>query len=94
MGIDKPDVRIVIHIDCPDSIEAYFQEAGRAGRDGRKSYAVLLYNNNDATKLIKRVSDTFPTKAYCLSYFYQVALGSGYNAAFEFQPYKFCKAYG
>ena len=100
MGIDKPDVRIVIHIDCPDSIEAYFQEAGRAGRDGRKSYAVLLYNNNDATKLIKRVSDTFPTKDYvkkvydCLSYFYQVALGSGYNAAFEFQPYKFCKAYG
>jgi ATP-dependent DNA helicase RecQ len=100
MGIDKPDVRIVIHIDCPDSIEAYFQEAGRAGRDGNKSYAVLLYNNHDATKLKKRITDTFPPKEYvrkvydCLSYFYQIAVGSGYNAAFEFNPLKFCKAYG
>ena len=59
MGIDKPDVRMVIHIDCPDSIEAYFQEAGRAGRDGNKSYAVLLYNEADRRKLDKRISDTF-----------------------------------
>lgn len=100
MGIDKPDVRIVIHIDCPDSIEAYFQEAGRAGRDGNKSYAVLLYNNHDATKLKKRITDTFPPKEYVrkvydsLSYFYQIAVGSGYNATFEFNPLKFCKAYG
>ena len=64
MGIDKPDVRLVIHIDCPDSIEAYFQEAGRAGRDGRKAYAVLLYNDADQRKLEKRIADTFPEKDY------------------------------
>ena len=78
MGIDKPDVRMVLHIDCPDSIEAYFQEAGRAGRDGKKSYAVLLYNDGDHRKLDKRISDTFPEKDYIkkvyehLAYFYQV----------------------
>ena len=60
MGIDKPDVRMVIHIDCPDSLEAYFQEAGRAGRDGNKSYAVLLYDASDERKLTKRINDTFP----------------------------------
>lgn len=49
MGIDKSDVRMVIHIDCPDSLEAYFQEAGRGGRDGEKAYAVLLYNQSDET---------------------------------------------
>ena len=64
MGIDKSDVRLVIHMDCPDSLEAYFQEAGRAGRDGQKSYAVLLYNDHDRAKLTKRVSDTFPEKVY------------------------------
>lgn len=62
MGIDKPDVRIVIHIDMPDSPEAYFQEAGRAGRDGQKAYAVLLYAQSDKTTLNKRISDTFPDK--------------------------------
>ena len=64
MGIDKPDVRIVIHIDMPDSPEAYFQEAGRAGRDGQKAYAVLLYAQSDKTTLNKRISDTFPDKDY------------------------------
>ena len=99
MGIDKPDVRIVIHIDCPSSIEAYFQEAGRAGRDGLKAYAVLLYNNNDARKLHKRISDTFPEKDYirhvydCLAYFFEVGVGSGYNATFEFPIERFCKTY-
>ena len=96
MGIDKPDVRVVIHIDCPDSIEAYFQEAGRAGRDGQKSYAVLLFNDNDQRKLIKRISDTFPEKDYVrkvydhLAYYYQVATGSGYNSMFEFNIDDFC----
>lgn len=68
MGIDKPDVRIVVHIDCPDSLEAYFQEAGRGGRDGQKAYAVLLYNDNDKLKLHKRVIDTFPEKDYLETY--------------------------
>ena len=64
MGIDKPDVRIVIHMDLPDSIEAYFQEAGRAGRDGQKAYAVILYAKADKTTLHKRIPDTFPEKEY------------------------------
>ncbi len=99
MGIDKPDVRLVIHIDCPDSIEAYFQEAGRAGRDGFKAYAVLLYNDGDHRKLDKRISDTFPDKDYVkkvyehLAYFYQVGVGSGYHATFEFNIDKFCHAF-
>ena len=99
MGIDKPDVRLVIHIDCPDSLEAYFQEAGRAGRDGRKAYAVLLYNDADHRKLDKRISDTFPEKDYVrkvyehLAFFYQVGVGSGYHATFEFNIDKFCHAF-
>ena len=99
MGIDKPDVRVVIHIDCPDSLEAYFQEAGRAGRDGRKAYAVLLYNDADHRKLEKRINDTFPDKDYIrkvyehLAFFYQVGVGSGYHATFEFNIDKFCHAF-
>ena len=99
MGIDKPDVRLVIHIDCPDSIEAYFQEAGRAGRDDRRSYAVLLYNNGDKRKLEKRIVDTFPEKDYIrqvyehLAFFYQIGVGSGYNHTFEFNIDKFCHAF-
>ena len=62
MGIDKADVRLVIHMDAPNSIEAYFQEAGRAGRDGKRAYAVLLYNDSDFTQLSKRIADTFPPK--------------------------------
>ena len=99
MGIDKPDVRLVIHVDCPDSIEAYFQEAGRAGRDGLKAYAVLLYNDADQRKLEKRINDTFPEKDFIrqvyehLAYFYQVGVGSGYNYTFEFNIDKFCHAF-
>ena len=99
MGIDKPDVRVVLHIDCPDSLEAYFQEAGRAGRDGKKAYAVLLYNDADQRKLDKRISDTFPDKDYVrkvyehLAFFYQVGVGSGYHATFEFNIDKFCHAF-
>lgn len=99
MGIDKPDVRVVVHIDCPDSLEAYFQEAGRAGRDGKKAYSVLLYNDADHRKLDKRISDTFPEKDYIrqvyehLAYFYQVGVGSGYHATFEFNIDKFCHAF-
>ena len=99
MGIDKPDVRLVIHIDCPDSIEAYFQEAGRAGRDGFKAYDVLLYNDADERKLEKRIADTFPEKDYIrqvyehLAYFYQIGVGSGYNHTFEFNIDKFCHTF-
>ena len=99
MGIDKPDVRLVIHIDCPDSIEAYFQEAGRAGRDGKKAYAVMLYNDNDKRKLSKRVDETFPPKDYIrtvyehLAYFYQIGVGSGLGSSFEFNIDKFCHAF-
>ena len=99
MGIDKPDVRVVVHIDCPDCLEAYFQEAGRAGRDGRKSYAVLLYDNTDRAKLQRRIADTFPDKEFIrqvydqLAYFYQIGIGSGYNACFEFPIERFCRIY-
>ena len=99
MGIDKPDVRLVIHIDCPDSIEAYFQEAGRAGRDGKKAYAVLLYNGSDRRKLSKRIADNFPEKDYIkkvysqLAYFYQIGTGSGGGHTFEFDIDRFCHTY-
>lgn len=99
MGIDKPDVRLVIHVDSPDSLEAYFQEAGRAGRDGKKAYAVLLYDSSDARKLSKRVAQTYPEKEYIrdvyehLAYFFQVGTGTGRGRTFEFSIDKFCVTY-
>ena len=99
MGIDKPDVRVVVHYDCPDSLEAYFQEAGRAGRDGQRSYAVLLYNNSDERKLDKRITDNFPEKEFIrtvyehLSYYYQVATGSGGGHTFAFDIDQFCRTF-
>lgn len=99
MGIDKPDVRVVIHISCPDSIEAYFQEAGRAGRDGKKAYAVLLYDRGDRTKLVKRIAQEFPDKKeICrvyehVAYYLQIAAGSGYGRTFRFEIEKFCRIF-
>lgn len=96
MGIDKPDVRIVIHVDFPDSPEAYFQEAGRAGRDGQKAYAVLLYARNDKTVLRKRISDTFPEKDYIrkvyedINFYYQMAMGDGLGCTYAFNIDEFC----
>ena len=99
MGIDKADVRVVVHMDCPSSLEAYFQEAGRAGRDGQKAYAVLLYNGHDNRTLQKRVEDTFPPKEYVqqvyehLAYFYQIGVNSGEGCTFEFPIDKFCATF-
>lgn len=99
MGIDKPDVRIVIHMDLPDSIEAYFQEAGRAGRDGQKAYAVILYAKSDKTTLHKRIPDTFPEKEYIrdvyehLQYYYQMAMGDGLDCVREFNIEDFCRKF-
>lgn len=99
MGIDKPDVRIVLHLDLPDSPEAYFQEAGRAGRDGEKAYAVILYSKSDKTTLHKRVVDTFPDKEYILNvyehlqYYYQMAMGDGFQCVREFNIEEFCRKF-
>ena len=100
MGIDKPDVRVVAHIDSPDSIEAYFQEAGRAGRDDTKSFAVLLWNDGDPAKLKKRINSNFPPKEFIsdvyehLAYFYQIGIGSGGGHTFAFDIGRFCVTYG
>ena len=99
MGIDKPDVRLVAHYDCPDSIEAYFQEAGRAGRDGQPAQAVLLYNSSDNSKLAKRIDDTFPPRDYIrqvyehLAFYYQIATGDGYGITREFNIDDFCQRF-
>ncbi len=96
MGIDKPDVRVVIHYDLPDSPEAYFQEAGRAGRDGQKAYAILLYALTDKASLHKRIPDTFPDKEYIkeiyehVQYYYQMAMGDGRGCMYEFNLEEFC----
>lgn len=99
MGIDKPDVRIVVHMDLPNSVEEYFQEAGRAGRDGNRAYAIILYNKNDGIKLKKRIKDEFPDRDFIinvyefLAYYYQVAEGFGLGTMYDFSLREFCKIY-
>lgn len=99
MGIDKPDVRFVVHLDLPDSVEAYFQEAGRAGRDEDKAYAVLLYNDSDRMDLEENLKAAFPPveeikKVYqSLGNYFQLATGSGLDTAFDFDIADFCRKY-
>lgn len=99
MGIDKPDVRLVVHIDLPSSIEAYFQEAGRAGRDGKDAYAVTLFSRVDRQVVARRLADNYPSQDFIreiydeISYYYSMALGDGLNCTYEFSLGDFCKQY-
>lgn len=99
MGIDKPDVRLVIHMDMPGSLEEYYQEAGRAGRDEQRAYAVALCSNIDCTKLKKRLADEFPDRDFisrvydALGNYYQIAMGFGLDTVHDFSLVDFCTVY-
>ena len=99
MGIDKADVRLVIHFEMPDSIEAYYQEAGRAGRDGKRAYAVLLHSKADSGKLKRRINETFPAIDFIrrvydhLAYYYEMAMGDGEGVTREFDLERFCRTF-
>ncbi len=99
MGIDKPDVRYVVHLDLPESLEAYYQEAGRAGRDEHKAYAVLLYNQSDILQLEKNLSQSSPSIQeiqqvyHHLGNYFQLAYGAGEGLIYDFELADFCKRY-
>ena len=99
MGIDKPDVRIVVHYELPSSLEEYFQEAGRAGRDENKAYAVALYSSRDQAQLKKRIKDTFPEKEFIkdvyekLAYFFEIGMNMGIDTGHNFVIEQFCSVF-
>lgn len=99
MGIDKPDVRSVIHLDIPDSLEAYFQEAGRGGRDEKRSYAILLYDKMDITNLKKRIPESYPSREFIrdiynkVACYFEIGEGEGEDFMHSFDLGDFCKTF-
>jgi len=99
MGIDKSDVRFVVHLDLPESLEAYYQEAGRGGRDEKKAYAILLYNNSDVFQLKNRFEQQYPSIEeikqiyHHLGNYYQLAFGAGEGLSLEFDLADFCSRF-
>ena len=99
MGIDKGNVRIVVHADIPNSLEEYYQEAGRCGRDGNRAYAVLVVSERDKSTLKKRITETFPPKDFVkhvyemAGNFLNIAVGSGYDVINEFNFSLFCQTF-